>query len=142
MANISVERKAHGAAVMCVTWPSLGPKYPSLSVSIGRRAAHPDSRTPIQPEWMLEIKVARFQGDNGKPDDTAIKDILSPFEDDLSALTDCVRKAMIIYGVEAPRRPLLTIARAFEIQVGSQVVLGPAWSAAFSNLRHPVHSAG
>jgi len=91
---------------------------------------------------MLEIKVARFQGDNGKPDDTAIKDILSPFEDDLSALTDCVRKAMIIYGVEAPRRPLLTIARAFEIQVGSQVVLGPAWSAAFSNLRHPVHSAG
>lgn len=102
-------------------------------------------------EWMFEIKMARFQGDNGKPDDTAIKDILSPFEGDRSAVTDCVklsekggavRKAMIIYGFEAPGRPLSTIARAFEILVGSHVVLGPAWSAAFSNLRHPVHSSG
>jgi hypothetical protein len=102
-------------------------------------------------EWMCEMKMVRFQGDNGKPDDTAIKDILSPFEDDRSAVTDCVklaekggavRKAMIIYGFEAPRRPLSTIVRAFEMLVSSRVVLGPACSATFIDLRHPVHSCG
>jgi len=37
------------------------------------------------PEWVIEVKMARFFGDNGKPDDTAIKDLLSPYESDRSA---------------------------------------------------------
>src|SRR5262249_7551511 len=58
-------------------------------------------------EWVIEIKMARLRGDNGKPDDTAIKDILSPYESDRSALADCTklanaeftcRKAIVIYG--------------------------------------------
>ena len=53
--------------------------------------------------------MARFKGDNGKPDDTALKDILSPYESDRSAVTDtmklgaaavAVRKAILIYGFE------------------------------------------
>src|SRR5207247_1868611 len=44
-------------------------------------------------EWVIEIKMARFRGDNGKPDDTALKDLLSPYESDRSALTDCVKLA-------------------------------------------------
>ena len=26
-------------------------------------------------EWLIEIKMARLRGDNGKPDDTPIKDV-------------------------------------------------------------------
>src|SRR5438093_1220175 len=66
-------------------------------------------------EWMVEVKMARFYGDNNKPDDTSLKDLLSPFEVDRSALTDCTkladadgpaRKAIVIYGFDAPSRPL------------------------------------
>jgi hypothetical protein len=31
-------------------------------------------------EWAVEVKMARFFGDNGKSDDTALKDLLSPYE--------------------------------------------------------------
>jgi len=44
-------------------------------------------------DWAIEIKMFRPNGDNGKPDDTAIKDILSPFSSDRSALTDCIKLA-------------------------------------------------
>jgi hypothetical protein len=44
-------------------------------------------------EWFIEIKMARLRGDNGKPDDTGIKDILSPYESDRSALADCSKLA-------------------------------------------------
>jgi hypothetical protein len=32
-------------------------------------------------EWVVEAKMARFRGDNGKPDDTALKDLLSPLSE-------------------------------------------------------------
>src|SRR5439155_6140536 len=66
-------------------------------------------------EWVVEAKMARLRGDNGKPDDTALKDILSPYESDRSAITDCVKlaassfscpKAVIVYGFDFPDRPL------------------------------------
>src|SRR5262249_48955331 len=44
-------------------------------------------------EWVVEIKMARFFGDNGKPDDTSLKDLLSPYEHHRSALTDCSKLA-------------------------------------------------
>lgn len=58
-------------------------------------------------EWAVEVKMARFFGDNGKPDDTALKDLLSPYEHQHSALTDCSKlaasalrghKAVLVYG--------------------------------------------
>ena len=66
-------------------------------------------------EWVVEVKMARLRGDNGKPDDTAIKDIISPYQSDRSALADCTklanaefncRKAIVIYGFDYPDRPL------------------------------------
>ena len=47
---------------------------------------------------------------NGNPDDTAIKDLLSPYADDRSALSDCTKlawssfecaKSILIYGFES-----------------------------------------
>jgi hypothetical protein len=37
------------------------------------------------PEWAIEIKMSRPNHDNGKSDDSALKDILSPFASDRSA---------------------------------------------------------
>jgi hypothetical protein len=63
------------------------------------RHCYPDSKqtcdllwgNPV--DWACEIKMARPCGDNGKPDDTAVKDILSPWPADRSALTDCIKLA-------------------------------------------------
>ena len=54
---------------------------------------------PLQ--WVIEVKMARFFGDNGKPDDTAIKDILSPYPSDRSALTDCRKLATMSVSASA-----------------------------------------
>jgi hypothetical protein len=63
--------------------------------------------------------MARLRDDNGKPADTAIKDILSPYDSDRSALADCTelghaafncRKAIVIYGFDYPDRSLEPVA--------------------------------
>jgi hypothetical protein len=67
------------------------------------------------PIWAIEIKMARFCGDNGKPDDMATKDLISPFDCDRSAVSDCAKLAvsriapncaLVIYGFDDPLRPL------------------------------------
>jgi hypothetical protein len=102
-------------------------------------------------EWAIEIKMARPYGDNGKPDDTAIKDILSPFRVDRSALTDCLklaesqiqaRRAILIYGFDDDRRPLSDMIKAFETVARARVNLGPRHLCRFGPLAHPVHSSG
>jgi hypothetical protein len=102
-------------------------------------------------EWLIEVKMGRFYGDNNKPDDTSIKDILSPFDVDRSAVTDCAklvriggseRKAMIIYGFDAPNRPLVTVINAFETLAERSVTLGPRITATYADLVHPVHRQG
>ena len=84
-------------------------------------------------EWLIEIKMARLRGDNGKPDDTAIKDVLSPYDSDRSALADCTklanaefncRKAIVIYGFDYPDRPLDPVIDAFELLAVRKVQLG------------------
>ena len=62
---------------------------------IALRQCYPGSRQTCDllwgdpPAWAIEIKMFRPNGDNGKPDDTAVKDILSPFASDRSAVSDC-----------------------------------------------------
>src|SRR5262245_36338989 len=84
------------------------------------------------PEWAIEIKMFRPNGDNGKPDDTAIKDILSPFASDRSAIADLLklagssiaeRHAIFIYGFEDVRRPLSQLIEAFELLARARVQL-------------------
>jgi hypothetical protein len=103
------------------------------------------------PEWAVEIKMSRPNGDNGKPDDTAVKDILSPFAADRSALTDCSklaesgiapRRAILIYGFDDPRRPLNEMITAFETLANSRVALSPRCEAKIGPLVHSVHRTG
>ena len=124
----------------------------------GQFAAYPGLRRQTcdlwvgQPyEWVVEIKMARLPGDNGKPDDTAIKDILSPYESDRSALADSTklananfpcRKAIVIYGFDYPDRPLDPVIDTFELLAARRVRMGPREVTSFGPLVHPVHSAG
>jgi hypothetical protein len=102
-------------------------------------------------EWMIEVKMARFLGDNGKPDDTALKDVLSPFDSDRSAVSDCTklirgagtaRTAILIYGFNAPGKSMTRIFRAFEAVASLDVRLTPCHMVTFDGLVHPVHSHG
>jgi hypothetical protein len=91
------------------------------------------------PQWAIEIKMFRPNGDNGKPDDTAIKDILSPFACDRSAVADCRKlaasdiaphRAMPIYGFDDPRKPLRDMIAPFETLAAKRVALGNRHEAA------------
>ena len=102
-------------------------------------------------EWMIEVKMARFYGDNNKPDDTSLKDLLSPFDVDRSALTDCAklaaadgpaRKAIVIYGFDYPAWPMDPVIEAFEVRARVPVRLGERCEASFTDLIHPVHQRG
>jgi hypothetical protein len=84
-------------------------------------------------------------------EDTAIKKILSPYEDDRSAVTDCVkllgstfegRKAVLIYGFEDPARPLSWLISAFELIAAQHVMLGLRCEAPLRSLVHPVFASG
>lgn len=102
-------------------------------------------------EWMIEVKMARFYGDNNKPDDTSLKDLLSPFDVDRSAVTDCAklasaggaeRKAVVIYGFDAPGRSLALAIDAFEVLASRIATLGSRVMEPYSDLVHPVHRQG
>ena len=102
-------------------------------------------------EWATEVKMARLSGDNGKSDDTSIKDILSPYESDRSAISDCTklitsgfagRAAIMIYGFEDARRPLDLIVDAFEVLACARVALGSRHVSRLEGLVHPVFSQG
>src|SRR2546422_2143717 len=97
--------------------------YGSLVCRMPYEASRQTCDVVLAGEWMIEMKMARFYGDNNKPDDTSLKDLLSPFDVDRSALTDCTklaaadgpaRKAIVIYGFDAPSRPLAVAIEAFE----------------------------
>jgi hypothetical protein len=103
------------------------------------------------PEWAIEIKMSRPNHDNGKSDDTAIKDILSPFASDRSAVSDCRKiaendiaphRAILIYGFDDTRKPLRDMIAAFEALARTLVWLGARYEAPIGPLVHPVHRGG
>jgi hypothetical protein len=128
---------------------SLAPEW-----DIRLRECYPGSKQTcdwLVGDWAIEIKMFRPNGDNGKPDDTAIKDVLSPFSSDRSALSDTTklatshiapRRAIMIYGFDDPRRSLETVIDAFERLARARVWLGPRTAAVLRGLIHPVHAAG
>ena len=104
---------------------------------------------PLQ--WAIEVKMARAYGDNGKLDDTYLKDLLSPYESDRSALTDAAklarsgfayRKAILIYGFDYPTRPPDPALDALQLLLGQGVRIGPRQTSACEGLIHPVHHTG
>ena len=104
-----------------------------------------------QPDWAIEVKMARLRRDNGGYEDTTTKKILSPYPDDRSAVTDCrklassgfsKRRAVLIYGFEDPDRPIMWLIDAFELIAKRTVSLGPRETAPLNGLVHPVFAAG
>lgn len=102
-------------------------------------------------EWVVEVKMGRFRGDNGKPDDTGIKDLISPFRADRSALIDGVklaesefssRKAVLVYGFDDPERPLKDAVEALDVLLQRRVTVGLRCEASLAGLRHPVFQSG
>jgi hypothetical protein len=103
------------------------------------------------PDWAIEVKLARVGRDNGTYEDAAIKKILSPYADDRSAVTDCVKlarsgfaggRAVLIYGFEVQSRPLSWLINAFEAVAAQHVVLGTRVEAPLRDLVHPVFTSG
>ena len=52
------------------------------------------------------------------------------------------RKAILIYGFDAPQRPVLVAIDAFEVLARSRVRRGPRCVTPFANPVHPVHREG
>lgn len=80
------------------TWPP---------VPCGQFVPYPNQKGQVcdmwvgQPaEWLVEVKMARLRGDNGKPDDMTIKKVISPYARDHSAVTDATKLAESEFSAE------------------------------------------
>jgi hypothetical protein len=107
-------------------------------------------------DWAIEVKLLRFLGDNGKPNDNMLTHILSPYPQHKSALNDCVRlarssfgakKAILIYGFEHDAWPLEPAIEAFEHLANKSLSpvrhqLGTRYVSCFTGLTHHIHKKG
>jgi len=105
------------------------------------------------PEWglVVEAKLFRLLGDNGKLNDNMLMHILSPYPQHRSAVTDCEKlvaagprgpKAIVIFGYEDHLFPMEPAIRAFEALARERVYLGDRYAASFGGLIHPIHKRG
>src|SRR5437879_4441653 len=101
--------------------------------------------------WVIEAKMLRLYGDNGKLNDNMLMHILSPYPEHRSALTDCQkliesglrgRKAIVVYGYESAQFPTGPAIRAFELLARDLVRLSERATACFRGLMHPMHQSG
>lgn len=95
--------------------------------------------------------MARAFGDNGKLDDTWLKDLLSPYVADHSALSDAqklhssafaCRKAILVYGFDYATRPLPLALDTLNPLLFAQGAVSSRVEAVFTDLVHPVHTRG
>lgn len=98
--------------------------------------------------WVMEVKMLRMMGDNGKPNDNILMHILSPYPSHRSALTDCgklldsgfeARKAVVIFGYDYADFPMHPAIAAFETLARATVHLSSRVEAGVTGLVHPVH---
>lgn len=124
----------------------------------GQFIAYPNQRGQVcdlwfgEPaQWVVEVKMARLRGDNGKPDDMTIKKVISPYARDHSAVSDATKlaesefsaeKAIIIYGFDYLNQSVDPLIEAFETLADRTVELGPRYEVDVGALVHPVHAAG
>jgi len=101
--------------------------------------------------WLVEVRRLRILDDDGTQDDRVVRNILSPFPQHHSALTDCEelknarfegQKAVLLYGYEDDDWPLESALSAFETLARKSMGLGPRRSAYFDGLCHPFLRAG
>jgi hypothetical protein len=110
-------------------------------------------------EWAIEAKMLRPFGDNGKPDDTWLKELLSPYPHDRGVVGDLVKLAdsqfaesrmVLVYGFECrtaqPKVDITIAIDVFEAEVrwalGERlgVAIGERYQTRRSPLIHPVHT--
>ena len=106
---------------------------------------------PDRWEWALEVKAARAIRNNGLPADETMKQLMSPFADDRSALTDCekvggfVRAAkhgLLVYGYDYPQRRLAPLLDMLDALIPRRTRVVERVEAPFSGLMHPHHREG
>jgi hypothetical protein len=156
--------------------PAIGPHHEDKAVQLilgEMRALRPDSYEsagPITypssarskcdlgigpgPEWAIEVKMARGYGDNGKQDASYLKDLISPYPQDRSALTDSAklrasgfdasgaRAAILVYGFDYGDRPLEPAIHLLEHLLSRLGPIGNRQHEVFANLVHPIHVRG
>jgi hypothetical protein len=102
-------------------------------------------------DWVIEVKMLRILGDNGKLNDNMLMHVLSPYPAHRSALTDCAklansglsgRKAIMIFGYDYDGWPMDPAIQAFETLAVQRAAIGPHQVAGYRQLIHPVHRAG
>lgn len=134
-------------------------RNPSSYASVRENVSYPDSRQKCDVcfqisgsySWAYEVKLLRFLGDNGKPNDNMLMHILSPYPADRSALTDCcklvetriaARSGVLIFGYEDLKWPLQPAISAFERLASERVRLINRTVGGPIDLIHPVHHTG
>ncbi len=112
-------------------------------------------RTPdilISGSWVLEVKIVRPFGDNGKPAENWSVNLLHPYPGNTSLLGDCLKlralsreegKAVVAIGYEhdPPQVNLEPLVQSFELIARNvlSIPLGDRVSVRRANLIHPVH---
>src|SRR5262245_40330914 len=145
-------------AAVALVLAELGKDPDWSGVPCGQFVDYPNQRAQVcdlwfgEPEeWVVEVKMARLRGDNGKPDDMTIKKVISPYARDHSAVSDATKlsesefsaeKAIIIYGFDYPNQSVDPLIEAFETLADQKVELGPRCEVDLGRLVHPVHAAG
>ena len=106
----------------------------------------------IPSEWAVEFKLIRPFGDNGKPAENWIENVLYPYPGNVSALGDCLKlansdfrecKAVIVFGYEhiPAEIELETAVKCFEQLARNvlEIALGPRAQTERGPLKHPFH---
>ena len=102
-------------------------------------------------DWAIEAKAFRMLGNNGVAQKDRIAPILSPYPDQRSALTDCMKlinsplaknNAVLIYAYDYDQYPMIEVIEMFELFASKKVKLGERNFASFADLVHPHHKKG
>ncbi len=119
---------------------------------------YPNSRNKCDLKFELsdetifsEVKLMRIMRDNGDLEDNAIKNILSPYPKQKSAITDGIKLlestfegtySIIIIGYDNDDYPLITMIEFFELCAKKFITLSERYMSSFDDLIHPIHKKG
>lgn len=101
--------------------------------------------------WAIEAKAVRALHNNGKPAQDTFKQLLSPYPEDRSAVTDALKvlefqpaagRAVLLWGFDYPERPLAPLITVFEFMLHERVSVTGRVESPFSDLVHPHHWRG
>src|SRR5262249_42975074 len=128
-----------------------GRLHVNVPYAVGRQKCDLCIWTSPSWDWAVEFKMLRLMGDNGKPNDNMLMHILSPYANDRSALTDCIKlvesglsshMAIVIYGFDYKQLPMDPAIEAIEVLAGRWVELTSRAVGSYHDLVHPVHREG